>query len=156
MPLILRKKHTLPLRNSWNDRMSQIAYTGFSNCYMIHKVEHTSPIECDICAREIYPHVLYDQEESPQLRRRRRWEAEKIEWTARLRMGNVSSGQSTLSRAWRNAESGRHETKRSKGSQENSRTFFLLYLIHRAWNGVVDTMDSKGKRWDAIFMEFTD
>ncbi|XP_055694526.1 uncharacterized protein LOC129796529 isoform X2 [Lutzomyia longipalpis] len=61
-------------------------------------------------------------------------------------MGNVSSGQSTLSRSWRSAEEGKQTKHGSKGSQGNTRSFYLLYLINRTWNVVVDTMDSKGKR----------
>ncbi|GAB0099596.1 hypothetical protein DMENIID0001_154820 [Sergentomyia squamirostris] len=63
-------------------------------------------------------------------------------------MGNVSSGQSTLSRGWRSGESGRTNTKprSSKESSDGPRSFFLLYLIQRSWNVMVDTMDSKGKR----------
>lgn len=73
-------------------------------------------------------------------------------------MGNSTSGQSTLSRRYHEATgtgtaSRKMGTNRSNNSNnnnynnpENSRVLFLLYLIHRTWNVVVDSVDQKGKR----------
>ncbi|KAJ0176968.1 hypothetical protein K1T71_006977 [Dendrolimus kikuchii] len=51
-------------------------------------------------------------------------------------MGN---GSSTASRRWRRGD--------PPLQAESSRVLFLLYLIHRTWNVVVDHMDSKSARW---------
>lgn len=37
----------------------------------------------------------------------------------------------------------RSDNNHNNGNQENSRMLFLMYLINRTWNGVVD---GKGKR----------
>lgn len=72
-------------------------------------------------------------------------------------MGNTASSQETLKtqtlpRADKklvhktNTTSQTLNNKGSSGNGENSRVFFLLYLIHRTWNVVVDSVEQKGKR----------
>lgn len=72
-------------------------------------------------------------------------------------MGNTTSSQGalksqTLPRADKNlvpkpnTQSQTLNNKSTSGNGENSRVFFLLYLIHRTWNVVVDSVEQKGKR----------
>lgn len=65
-------------------------------------------------------------------------------------MGNTlttSGGESTLGRSQKSCRTD-PKSAGSSGSHnaENSRMLFLLYLIHRTWNVVVDTVDHKNKR----------
>lgn len=54
-------------------------------------------------------------------------------------------GQSTFGRSHK---SGRKIDKNtSGGNAESSRVLFLLYLIHRTWNVVVETVDPKSRRY---------
>lgn len=41
--------------------------------------------------------------------------------------------------------------KSDTAGPENSRVLFLLYLIHRTWNIMVDTVDIKNKRYVRYF-----
>lgn len=60
-------------------------------------------------------------------------------------MGNtITSGVSTLTRSQKS------DNSQSQTSHESSRVLFLLYLIHRTWNVVVDTVDVKGRRFYLI------
>ena len=72
-------------------------------------------------------------------------------------MGNTSSNQvslkdQTLPRADKklvskaNTHSNSQTLNNKSTSGENSRVFFLLYLIHRTWNVVVESVEQKGKR----------
>jgi hypothetical protein len=81
-------------------------------------------------------------------------------------MGNsLSSGETTtITRTTNTADrrTNNHHfhgsTTRSSNNQpnnsENSRVLFLLYLIHRTWNVVVDSVDQKGKRYGLITFVF--
>lgn len=42
------------------------------------------------------------------------------------------------------------KSKKSDSGPENSRVLFLLYLIHRTWNIMVETVDIKNKRYDFL------
>lgn len=54
---------------------------------------------------------------------------------------------STLgNRGQKSQQTSTSNNKKSGDSPETSRVLFLLYLIHRTWNVVVDTVDPKSKR----------
>lgn len=69
-------------------------------------------------------------------------------------MGNsVTSINPALNNNWsstlgRNKKNPNKNDKTSSSSVngENSRIFFLLYLIHRTWNVVIETVDLKSKK----------
>lgn len=46
----------------------------------------------------------------------------------------------------RNNDHATYNNRQQSPTQENSRMLFLLYLIHRTWNVVVDSVDQKGKK----------
>ncbi|CAH2106761.1 unnamed protein product [Euphydryas editha] len=45
-------------------------------------------------------------------------------------------------------------TRKDAPNPESSRILFLLYLIHRTWNVVVEHMDSKSTRWRGSHASF--
>ncbi|KAJ2939235.1 hypothetical protein O0L34_g8547 [Tuta absoluta] len=55
----------------------------------------------------------------------------------------MGSGLSTTSRKWDQRKRDREPPPHA----ESSRVLFLLYLIHRTWNVVVEHVDSKSARW---------
>lgn len=64
------------------------------------------------------------------------------------------SGTSTISRSNRQSQ---HQQQQQQQQQnpESSRMLFLLYLIHRTWNVVVETVDQKGRKWVLATISFT-
>ena len=63
-------------------------------------------------------------------------------------MGNaVTYSPSTLNRRTDSRNERKYLGENVHQNQENSRVLFLLYLIHRTWNIVVDSVDHKGKRY---------
>lgn len=58
-----------------------------------------------------------------------------------------SCSQSTLGgRSHKSSKKDNQQGTTGGPNPENSRVLFLLYLIHRTWNVVVDTVDPKSKR----------
>lgn len=63
-------------------------------------------------------------------------------------MGNTVSNMSTLGRRGNTfpKTSKRTTDTNQENQQENSRMLFLMYLISKTWNVVVDSVDPKVKR----------
>lgn len=65
---------------------------------------------------------------------------------------NVAINQSrTSTLGGRSSKSKKNDSTRP----ENSRVLFLLYLIHRTWNVMVETVDLKHKRYVYIKLTFS-
>lgn len=62
--------------------------------------------------------------------------------------GALNAGSRTSTLGGRSAKSKKSD---SGGGPENSRVLFLLYLIHRTWNIMVETVDLKNKRYSFRF-----
>ena len=53
---------------------------------------------------------------------------------------------STMGRSHKSSNKSYKNDAQSSSNPENSRVLFLLYLIHRTWNVVVETVDPKSRR----------
>lgn len=73
----------------------------------------------------------------------------KREWPTDSKFKMGSGMSSATSRKWSEGAK-----RKNPPSAESSRVLFLLYLIHRTWNVVVEHVDTKSARWVLVLFGY--
>lgn len=76
--------------------------------------------------------------------------------TTTMTTATAATTQTSQQRQHTSTLGGRSQKSKKNDSNgpENSRVLFLLYLIHRTWNIMVETVDPKSKRYYIVFVHF--